>query len=230
MTILIVGGTSGLGLELARHYAQQGRSVVVTGRDPEKAKSVAADLGNGATGLAFDLSKPSEIAPGLADVDAVTHLVVTAVDRLSNPVEDFDAEAATRLATLKLVGYSEVIHALLPRIDRENGSVLLFGGHNKDKPHTGSMIMTSLNTAVMGMVKALALELAPLRVNSIHPAIVGDSARWIDKPVQVEAIRATTPTGRYVTTADVVHGCAFLLENPAANGINLTLDGGRTLT
>jgi NAD(P)-dependent dehydrogenase (short-subunit alcohol dehydrogenase family) len=77
------------------------------------------------------------------------------------------------------------------------------------------------------MIKSLAIQLAPIRVNAIHPAIVGDSPFWAATPPEVlEAFRARTPLGRLVEIDDVVHATTFLLENKAVNAINLNLDGG----
>jgi NAD(P)-dependent dehydrogenase (short-subunit alcohol dehydrogenase family) len=87
--------------------------------------------------------------------------------------------------------------------------------------------VTTVNAGVIGLVRALSVELAPIRVNSLHPGIVGDSPFWSDKPPQVlEAFRSGTLTGKLATMADVVGATEFLLENPAVNGVDLVLDGG----
>ena len=104
-TVVVVGGTQGLGRDLARHYADVGRRVVVTGRDAERASAAAAELGPSVGGLAFDLSEPTTIASALADLGSVDRLALAALDRDLNTVKDYDIEAAIRLVTLKLVGY-----------------------------------------------------------------------------------------------------------------------------
>src|SRR5256885_16891004 len=115
-SVVVVGGTAGLGREIARHYADQGREVVITGRDPDRAGKVAAELGGSVRGVGFDLSHPEEIAPGLAGVGEVDRLVLSAIDRDQNKVADYHLGAAVHLVTLKLVGYTETVHALLPRL------------------------------------------------------------------------------------------------------------------
>jgi len=222
--VVVVGGTSGLGLEIARHYAGKGQPVVVAGRDTERAKAAAAALGPHAGVAIFDLARPHEIGDGLADVGRVQHLVLAAIDRGSNTVADYDIDEAIRLVTLKLVGYTEVVHTLLARIDRENGSILLFGGQAKERPYPGSTTVTTVNAGIVGMVTALATELKPLRVNAIHPGIVGDSPYWSGKAL--DGIVARTPTGRLATMADVVHASVFLLDNRSVNAVNLAVDGG----
>ncbi len=222
--VVVVGGTSGLGREIARHYAGKGQPVVVTGRDPERAKAAAAELGSHTSVAIFDLARPHEIADALADVGPVRHLVLAAIDRGSNTVADYDIDEGIRLVTLKLVGYTEVIHTLLPRIDREHGSILLFGGQAKERPYPGSTTVSTVNGGVAGMVTTLATELKPLRVNAIHPGIVGDSPYWSGKPL--EGVVARTPIGRLVTMTDIVHASVFLLENRSVNAVNLPVDGG----
>ncbi len=226
-TVVIVGGTSGIGLRLAETYASRGSSVVITGRDLDRATKVAATV-NGpgkVRGLALDLAAPAEIAPSLADLGAVDRLVLSAVDRDENTVADYDITRALKLVTLKLVGYTEVVHALLDRMG-PNASILLFGGLALRRPYPGSTTVTTVNGGVVGMVHTMAAELAPIRVNGLHPGIVGDSPYWADKPVVLENVSARTPLGRPVTMDEVVDATIFLLENGAVNGINLDVDGG----
>lgn len=226
MTVVVVGGTAGIGLELARHYARQGEPVVVTGRDADRAAAAAASLGASARAAVFDLARPHEIAAALAEVSDVQYVVLSAIDRDDNSAADYHIDRAIALATMKLVGYTEVVHALLPRIDRGQGAVLLFGGQAKERPYPGSTTVTTVNAGVVGMVTTLATELRPLRVNAIHPGIVGDSPYWSTRAAALSAVLARTPTGRLVTVADVVAASVFLLQNRSVNAVNLAVDGG----
>jgi len=221
--VVVVGGTSGIGLEIAKHYLGQGAEVVVTGSEDERCRKIAAELGDGATGIGFDLADPSLIAPALADVGPVSRLVLAAIARDSNSVREYSYERAIKLATMKLVSYTEVIHALSDRLT-EDASIVLFGGRAKDRPYPGSTTVTTVNGAVTSMIVTLALELAPVRVNAIHPGIVGDSPFWKDK--DLSHVVARTPTGKLTTMADVVDATVFLLENASVNGVNLPIDGG----
>jgi NAD(P)-dependent dehydrogenase (short-subunit alcohol dehydrogenase family) len=224
-SVVIVGGTRGIGRELARTFAERGREVVLTGRDEAFARQVAAEFGGNARGLGLDLEQPREIAERLADVGAVDHLALVAIERDSNTARDYDLERAIALVTLKLVGYTETIHALLPRMS-ENASILLFGGLAKDRPYPGSTTVSSINGGVTGMVHTLAVELGPIRVNAIHPGIVGDSPMWRDNDAMIESVRKRTPIGRPVTMGEIVGACLFLLENGGVSGVNLAVDGG----
>ena len=129
---------------------------------------------------------------------AVDRLVLAAIERDQNTVADYDLARAIRLVTLKLVGYTEVVHALSSRLTAE-ASILLFGGQALRRPYPGSTTITTVNGGVEGLVRTLAVQLAPIRVNGIHPGVVGDTPEWADKPeAMLDAIRARTPLGRLV--------------------------------
>jgi len=225
-SVVIVGGTHGLGRELAQSYANDGREVVVTGRDQARAAAAASEIGGNTRGLGFDLAEPHAIEDRLADVGDVEYLVLAAIERDVNNVQEYDLETALRLVTLKLVGYTEVIHALDSRLG-DDSSILLFGGLARDRPYPGSTTVTTVNGAVTSMVRTFVIELAPRRVNSLHPAIVGDSPQWVNMPPERrQALVDRTPIGRLVTMAEVVEASRFLLENRAVNGLNLAVDGG----
>jgi NADP-dependent 3-hydroxy acid dehydrogenase YdfG len=159
-TTLIIGGTRGLGLDLARRLAERGENVVLTGRDADVAASVAAEIGPSASSAAVDLTRPAEIASALESMERVDHIVLMAIDRDANSVRDYRIEQALQLATLKLVGYTEVLHCLHPRM-HEDTSVLLFGGQAKDRPYPGSTTVTSVNGAVVSMVRTWRSSLRP---------------------------------------------------------------------
>jgi NAD(P)-dependent dehydrogenase (short-subunit alcohol dehydrogenase family) len=227
-SIVIVGGTSGIGLGLARRYAERGRHVVITGRDAARCEDIARSV-NGRRSVqscSLDLAEPDAIGASLAGVGTVDRLVLAAIERDENTVREYDFERALRLVTLKLVGYTEVVHALARRLS-EDASILLFGGLAMRRPYPGSTTITTVNSGVSGLVRTLAVELAPIRVNALHPGVVGDTPAWSGKPEAVlDNLRARTPIGRLASTEDVVDAAVFLLENRAVNGVNLEVDGG----
>ena len=222
-SVVVIGGNRGMGREIAKHYADAGGEVVLTATDAERARAAASEIGGNSTGLELDLAKPQKIGAGLASVGAVKHLVVVAIDRDDNRVADYSIERALHLVTLKLVGYTEVIHALLDRLGPDS-SIVLFGGLAKDRPYPGSTTVSTVNGGVVGMVRTLVSELAPIRINALHPGIVGDSPFWSGK--NLDHILARTPTKRLTEMADIVDAVRFLLENPAVNGVDLRVDGG----
>ena len=226
--VVVVGGTSGLGRDLARHYAGQGRMVVISGRDADRTAEIASELGGSVSAVAFDLADPASVAPALASVGGVVSLALAALERDQNSVRDYDIAAALRLATLKLVGYTEVVHTLVDRMSPD-ASIVVYGGLAKLRPYPGSTTVTTVNAAVDGLVRTLAAELAPIRVNALHPGIVGDSPFWAPKTEALEAVKKRTPTGRLVQMRDVTEAAVLLLENPSINGAELRVDGGWSL-
>ena len=223
--VVVVGGTRAIGLEVARHYAQAGSPVVITGRSRDSVDAGLADLPAGVEGVVFDLAEPAAIDAALADVGPVRRLVLVAIDRDANSVADYSVERAIRLVTLKLVGFTQVVVSLRERFT-DDASLVLFGGMAKDRPYPGSTTVSTVNGGIVGLTRTLVEELKPLRVSSIHPGIVGDSPFWAEKPAAVENYRSQTPTGRLARMEDVVGATVFLLENEAMNGVELMVDGG----
>jgi NAD(P)-dependent dehydrogenase (short-subunit alcohol dehydrogenase family) len=227
-SIVIVGGTAGIGRHLAEKFANRGDEVVITGRDSARAQAIAEEIGGNTRGLGFDLAEPTEIAGRLADVGKVDGLVLTAIERDMNGVRELDVPLAVRATTIKLVGYIEVVHALAPRLT-PNASIVLFGGQARERPYPGSTTTTITNGGISSMVRTLALELAPIRVNAIHPGVVGDSPAWAGNEAFLEMGKSKTLNKRLTTMDDCVSATMFLMENQAVIGVNLVIDAGWSL-
>ena len=198
MRTVVIGGTSGIGLEVARARAARGDEVVLTGRDPDRAAEVAASVGG--------VGRPASRWTSTTRTGWPTRWPASGrwtgwswppSSATRTPSPTYDVDRATKLAVLKLVGYTEVIHTLLPRMNAES-SVVLFGGRAKDRPYPGSITVSTVNGGVVGLVNALALEMAPIRVNALHPGIVGDSPFWVGQAAsRARRLPVTlTPTGR----------------------------------
>jgi len=228
-SVVVVGGTCELGKHLAQHYADQGRRVVITSRDASRAQAGAKEIGGDCAGLALDLADPHGIAGALAGVEDVQHLALVALHRDNNKVREYNIDEAIKLVTLKLVGYTECIHALLPKM-RADSSIVIFGGLARDQPYPGSTTITTVNGGVSSLINSLALELAPIRVNAIHPGQVGDTPAWMKQTKEViDNLISRTALGRLVTIEDVIGATVFLLENRGVTGVNLRVDGGRMM-
>jgi NAD(P)-dependent dehydrogenase (short-subunit alcohol dehydrogenase family) len=227
---LVVGGTSGIGLPLARAAHALGSSVTIAGRSAERAAAIARSMGPGATGCHIDLADSASIQAALAEGSPIDHLVLVPIYSLATSVKDFNAAEANKVLQIKLTGYIEAVSAVLPRL-KPTSSIVLFGGLAKARPYMTSTMITVANAGIVGMMKTMAVELAPIRVNSVSPGLVADSPKWgaVVKaganPV-VNAMIARTPTRRLATMADVIHAVFFLLDNAAVNGQDLELDGG----
>jgi NAD(P)-dependent dehydrogenase (short-subunit alcohol dehydrogenase family) len=226
-TSLIVGGSGALGRVLARRFADRGDTVIVTSRTRARADAVATEIDDRARGLALDLSRPESIGGALVDVGEVDNLVISAITEAFNTLADFDIAKAVEAVTIKLVGYTETVRVLRDRFTPD-ASVVLFGGLAKERPYPGSTMVTAFNSGVTGLVKTLAVEIAPHRVNAIHPGVVGDSPRWRDVADHPHVPR--TPIGRLVTMAEVADATDFLLRNTGVNAQDLFVDGGLRVT
>jgi NAD(P)-dependent dehydrogenase (short-subunit alcohol dehydrogenase family) len=228
-TVVVIGGTCEIGKHLAQHYADKGYRVVVTSRDLGRAQATAREIGGDCVGLSVDLSQPHQIASALAEVDDVLHLALVALHRDNNKVREYNINEAIKLVTLKLVGYTEVVHVLAPKM-REDASIVIYGGLARNQPYPGSTTITTVNGGVATLINSLALELAPIRVNAIHPGQVGDTPAWMKQPKEVlDNLKSRTALGRLVTIEDVIHATVFLFENRGVTGVNLRVDGGRMM-
>jgi NAD(P)-dependent dehydrogenase (short-subunit alcohol dehydrogenase family) len=223
--VVVVGGTRAIGLEIVKHFAAGGHEVVLTGRDRAHVDDALGQVNGNVRGLVFDLARPKEIAPALADVGKVKYLVLAAIDRDQNKVAEYDIEKALYLVTLKLVGFTEVVHALFDRLD-VSSSVVLFGGMAKERPYPGSTTVSTVNGGVVGLTRSLVEELKPIRVNAIHPGVVEDSPYWAGKTEAIANYTSQTPLGRLAHMDEIVDAVVFLLENGAVNGVDLIVDGG----
>ncbi|HET8784430.1 MAG TPA: SDR family oxidoreductase [Candidatus Limnocylindrales bacterium] len=223
-SVVVIGGTRGIGLELVRHYVDAGRDVLLHGRSDTVADAVA-EVGGRTRGVTFDLAEPHSIAGALADVGPVDRLALVAIDRDQNTIADYDIDKALHLVTLKLVGYATVVSALRDRLS-SSASIVLFGGMAKERPYPGSTTVTTVNGGVVGLTRTLVEELRPIRVNSLHPGVVGDSPYWSGKTAAIERYTSETPMGRLARMDEIVDAAVFLLENTAVNGVDLIVDGG----
>ncbi len=224
---LIIGGSGGLGGVIAQHFADRGDDVIITSRDKARAESVAARIGAGTQGLALDLVRPETISASLAGVTGVDNVVITAVGQAANTLAQFDITDAVAAVTMKLVGYAETVRVLRDRFN-PGASVVLFGGLAKERPYPGSTVVTTFNAGISGLVKTLAVEMAPHRVNALHPGLIGDSPKWRDVPNPPHS--AQTPIGRLVTMAEIADATDFLLRNTGINAHDLHMDGGLLVT
>ena len=223
---LVVGGSSGIGLTIARFLAGRGETVIVTSRDADRARQAAAQLGPQHQGLALDLAKPDGVAKQLQGLPRVDHLALVGSERDRNTLATYNIESGTSAVIVKVVGYTAVIKALIPTFN-EGASIVLLGGIARRVGYPGSTSTGLMNGAITSMAKTFAAELSPVRINAVHPGGVVDSPAWEHAPPQyLETLRSRTASGAMVTMANVAHAVAFLFDNPGVNGTNLEVDGG----
>ena len=228
--VVVVGGTSGIGLSLASAIHALGCKLTVAGRGAERVAKIAKSIGPSVTGCHVDLEDIPSIRGGLSEGAAVDHLVLTPLYSVATSVKDFKVAEANKVLQTKLTGYIEAVSAVLPRL-KPTSSIVLFGGLAKTRPYPTSTMISVANAGIVGMMKTMVFELAPIRINSVSPGLVGDSPKWNeivkkgDNPF-INAVTARTPTRRLATTADVIDAVFFLLDNQSANGVDVALDGG----
>ena len=228
--VLVVGGTSGIGLSLARAAHALGCKLTIGGRGVERVTEIAKSIGPGVTGRHVDLADVPSLRSGLSEGATVDHLVLTPLYSLATSVKEFKVAEANKVLQTKLTGYIEAVSAALPRL-KPTSSIVLFGGLAKDRPYPSSTMISVANAGIIGMMKTMVFELAPIRINSVSPGLVGNSPKWDeiirkgDNPF-INAVTARTPTRRLASMADVIDAVFFLLDNQSVNGVDVALDGG----
>ncbi len=202
---------------------------MIAGRSLERTRAVADELGSTCRGIAIDLTQPNDGMGELSSIENPSALILTAAEPNENSVADYDPISAARVTAIKLTGYTSAVATMAPRF-ASGSSVVMFGGNAGDRPYPGSTTLTTINAGLTALVRALAIELAPVRVNAIHPGVVSDSPAWRDAPGEfLNQVREGTPTNRLTTMEDVVDATLFALSNQAVNGMNITVDGGASI-
>ncbi|OLR94004.1 SDR family oxidoreductase [Actinokineospora bangkokensis] len=222
--ILIVGGSSGIAARVAEDAAAAGAHVVVAGRDPSRISA------GGVTTARVDLTDEASIAALAATLERVDHLVVAGAAHANGPVAGLDRDAVHRAFDVKVIGPVLLVKHLGAKL-AAGGSVVLFSGVAASRPAPGLSMMAVTNAAVSTLVAALALELAPVRVNAVSPGIV-DSGAWDARPDKddfLAGVAGSLPAGRVGTTADVSAAVLALLTNGFITGTTVHVDGGGSL-
>jgi NAD(P)-dependent dehydrogenase (short-subunit alcohol dehydrogenase family) len=230
-TVVVIGGSAGIGLETARLARELGAEVIVAARHEDQLGRVAAELG--ARASAFDATDPDHLARFFAELEApLDHLLLTGPGPYYAPLAEFDFELAARdLET----------HLLLPiRIARESvgkvragGTLLFVGGTAGRRTAPGFSLISALTAAGPAMTRNLAVELAPVRVNMIAAGFVDTplSAHLLGDQLDArrEELRDTLPIRRVVGPADVAALAVQLMTNTAVTGATYDIDGGQQL-
>ncbi|MEU6578768.1 SDR family oxidoreductase [Streptomyces sp. NPDC046805] len=230
--VVVIGGTKGLGFEVAKACVRQGARVTITGRDEAYAKARASELGELATGAECELTDWDSLERLFENMDVVDHLVLTALDRDFNTIKDFRPDDCARTSLMKTVGYATAVHKALPKFS-DDASVVMFSGLSMWRPVPGSTTISMANAGIIGLVNSLAVEIPPVRVNAITPGVVTGTAA-VDGADQVrsdwfEAMRQRTPAKRLPTAEDITASVMLLLDCPGINGANLVVDAGMHL-
>ncbi len=229
-TVVVIGGSAGIGLETARLARAEGADVVITGRDAERLERAAKEVGAGST-AAFDATDPDAVARFFTSLPGpIDHVLVTAGGPHYGPLLDMDADEVRLAISDHIVLALEVARNAKDRM-RPGGALLFMGGTGGRRIRRGLGIASAATAALPPFAAALALELAPVRVNLIAPGFVDTplSASLLgdDLDARRDGLRATLPIGRVVGPADVAALAVHLMSNTAVTGATYDIDGGQ---
>lgn len=231
-TILIVGGTSGIGLAAAIQAKSFGAKVIVVGFDAERAKEAAEQHGFSGWRVA-DVTKRETIESALADIEHVDHLVLLAGSFVIGKVLEADVDHLRRAFEERIWAAIYTLRALGDRLAGD-GSVTFISGALGDRPNAyGTAVLAAASAAMEALARGLALELAPRRVNTLSPGPIDTpllgKALGDGRDAFVEALKATLPLHRLGSAEEAGAAIVFLMANGWMNGATLNLDGGARL-
>jgi NAD(P)-dependent dehydrogenase (short-subunit alcohol dehydrogenase family) len=238
-TIVVIGGSSGIGLAVARRSLDDGATVVIAGRSQQRLDAARADLartGPPAGRLSahpVDIGDPAQVTRLFERVGTLSHLVVTAADLPYGPVVSLSEDSILRAVRSKILGPLFAAQQAAPRITKP-GSITFTSGIAASRPAPGGALAATVNGALESMVLALALELAPIRVNAVSPG-------WVDTPVwdrlatpdvknaRLADLAARLPARRLGRPEDIANAVAFLIADTFVTGTVLHAEGAQVL-
>jgi NAD(P)-dependent dehydrogenase (short-subunit alcohol dehydrogenase family) len=231
-TVVVIGGSAGIGLETARRARAEGADVILTGRNSERLERAARELG-ALSSAAFDAADPDRLARFFADLpNPIDHVMVTAGRPYYTSLADMDFAQAHREVDEHLWLTLHVAREAAGKM-RPGGTLLFISGTDARRPHVGGPIVSALTAGLPALVANLAIELGPVRVNLI-------AAGFVDTPLSAalmgdqlderrEQLRATLPIRRVVGPEDVAALAVHLMTNTALTGATYDIDGGQQL-
>lgn len=231
-TVVVIGGSAGIGLETARRAREEGADVILTARDPDRLHRVGLDLG-AASIAAFDATDFERLGRFFDELPTpIDHVLVTGPGPYYAPLAEFDVDKARRDVDAHLLLPLQVARDAASKV-RPGGTLLFMGGTGGRRTAPGLAFISALTAALPALTKNLALELAPIRVNLI-------AAGFVDTPLsaallgdQLDARRAqlctTLPIRRVVGPADIAALAVHLMTNTAVTGATFDIDGGQQL-
>jgi NAD(P)-dependent dehydrogenase (short-subunit alcohol dehydrogenase family) len=231
--VVVLGGTSGIGLATAQLAATQGATVIVASSNPDSVKRALEALPTTASGEAVDLTDAAAVTAFFGRLDPFDHLVYTAGESLTLlPIASMDLRRARQAFQLRYFGALGAVSAAASKI-RPGGSVVLTSGAAGDRPNPGWSVAASICGAMDSLVRALAVELAPLRINAVKPGVVR-SPLWSDLSAEdqqtlYDETSRLLPVGRVGEVTDIAEAYLYLMNQGYATGTIVTADGGHAL-
>jgi NAD(P)-dependent dehydrogenase (short-subunit alcohol dehydrogenase family) len=228
-TVVVIGGSSGIGFETARRAHTEGAKVILAARDPERLKHAATEIGALST-AAFDATDPVTIERFFRDLPMIDHVMVTAGRPYYGRLTDMDFAKIRDLIGEHLLQALYVARSAANKV-RPGGTLIFMGGTGGRRPALGMSIAGAVTAALPSLTANLALEITPVRVNLI-------AAGFVDTPLSAELLgdqiekrrnqlRTTLPIGRVVGPADVAALAVHIMTNTALTGATYDIDGGQ---
>ena len=229
-TVVVIGGSAGIGLETARRARAEGADVILTGRDHERLSRAAADV-DAQSVAAFDATDFDELGSFFGRLSTgIDHVLVTGPGPYYAPLADLDLDAARRDVEAHLLLPLQVAR-LAAGTMHDGGTLLFMSGTGGRRTEPGFALISALTAAMPALTKVLALELAPVRVNLIAAGFVDTplSATLLgdDLDARREQLRTTLPIRRVVGPADIAALAVHLMVNTAVTGATYDIDGGQ---
>nr|BFD95663.1 SDR family oxidoreductase [Kitasatospora sp. Xyl93] len=229
--LVVVGAGSRTGQALAKAASAAGASLVLAGPDPRKLEWTAGELAGPSEVIALDIADEESIAAFAARAGRFDHLVSTAAMPANGPLRELDAADVQRAFAAKVIGPLLLAKHLVGQVS-ENGSFTFFSGVAAWRPAPARTVMATTNGALAFLVQALAVEIAPVRVNAVSPGIV-DTGSWdglgADKEAFLRGVAERNPARRVGTPEDLVKAVLYAIDNPYVTGTVLHVDGGGRL-
>lgn len=230
-TVVVIGGSSGIGLACARTAYEAGAHVVITGRSGSKLSQAKQRIGEDVSTFSADAANESEMSALFEKIPHVDHLIVAAAETVSASVtEARGGEMRSTVDTRLWGGFHAAKHAATRM---NGGSITFISGTSSRRPYPGSAFVAASCGAIEAFARALALELAPTRVNVIRAGIVDtpllDAFYGEQREEVVRELAASLPVGRIGHPEDIADGAMFLMRNSFVTGTVLTIDGGKLL-
>jgi NAD(P)-dependent dehydrogenase (short-subunit alcohol dehydrogenase family) len=231
--IVIVGGSSGIGLATARAAAEGGADVVIVSSRKSSIDTALSRLGGNVTGQVLDVLDQDAVAGFFAELGPYDHLAYTAGEPLTlMPLNGMDIDRARDFFQIRFFGALTVVRHAAPNI-RPGGSITLTSGSARTRPGAGWSLGASISGAVTSLTKALAVELAPIRVNCVEPGIVRSplwSGMTPDEQQQMFDQQAdVVPVGRVGEVDDVARAFLYAMTQTFSSGASIPVDGGAVL-
>ena len=230
--VLVIGGSSGMGLAIAAASSQAGAAVAIASRSESRLKDAAEKIGSSVKWHTVDFTDETSVKRLFAQVGPVDHLVIPGSAVKTGPLKELPLADAKSSMESKFFGpYLAVREAEI----KPHGSIILFSGILSRRPDKGSPILAAINSAVETLGKALAVELAPVRVNVISPGMTRDTGAYLGMPGQArekmfEAVAQGLPVERVGLPSDIASVAVELMSNTFLTGTVVDVDGGGLLS